>query len=77
MACLCLDETNRLLAEHNTKVSGTIVMPRDGMPGYVMATLVTEKVAPRGKRPVVMALTFCPFCGERYAPIAAEAEARG
>ena len=45
-----------------------IALSRDRSEGYVTVTLVTEKIAPRGKRPVVMAPTFCPLCGERYRP---------
>lgn len=74
MACDCLTQTNALLAENNTRLPGTIALPHNGVPGYVTVTLLTEKVAPRGKRPVVMAPTFCPFCGERYVPLAAVAE---
>lgn len=68
MACDCLENANKLLAEHNTKLSETIALSRDRSEGYVTVTLVTEKIAPRGKRPVVMAPTFCPLCGERYRP---------
>ena len=72
MACDCLETANKLLAEHNTKLSETIALSRDRSEGYVTVTLATEKVAPRGKRPVVMAPTFCPLCGVRYRPEATE-----
>jgi hypothetical protein len=74
MACDCLENANKLLAEHNTKLSETIALSCDRSEGYVTVTLVTEKIAPRGKRPVVMAPTFCPLCGERYRPEAAAVE---
>ncbi len=66
MACECIDTVNKLLSEHNTKVSETIVFCRDGSPSFTTVFLAVEKIAPRGKRPAVMAPTFCPFCGVRY-----------
>ena len=45
MACDCLENANKLLAEHNTKLSETIALSRDRSAGYVTVTLVTEKRA--------------------------------
>lgn len=70
MACDCLHKTNAFLAEHNTRLPATVTLPLNGEPSREMVTLLTEKIAPRGKRPVVMAPTYCPFCGVPYRPIA-------
>lgn len=77
MACDCIPEMNGLLAEHNTEIRPTIVFGTKERPGFTCVTIVTEKIAPRGKRAVVPLPTYCPFCGEAYAFTAADADAGG
>ena len=53
MACDCITEMNAALAERNTKIQPTIVFGTSERPGFTTVTIVTEKIAPRGKRGVV------------------------
>lgn len=74
MACDCIDVMDAKLAEHNTRLVGTLVFPRDGSPSYTKVTLSTEKLNTRSRVVASAWATFCPFCGERYVPLAAVAE---
>lgn len=62
MACNCLQDMNKLLAEHNGRVCETIMWST----GDVRPTLMIEKIKPRGKQPPAALPSFCPFCGVAY-----------
>ncbi len=73
MACTCIEEMNGKLAEHNTRIMGTICWPRDPETGasgqpYDTITIQTEKIWPRKRERASALATFCPFCGTRYVP---------
>lgn len=65
MACTCLTDFDVKLAEHNTRLSRTIVLHP---PGGIFPTIQVEKINTRGKKAVMAIPTFCPFCGVAYAP---------
>lgn len=58
--CGCIEDVNKLLAEHNT----TLVLP---ILGKRRPFIETDKIESkkRGKPPLMQA-SFCPFCGEKY-----------
>lgn len=68
MACECIDVMDAKLAEHNTRLTGTFVFPRDGSPSFTQVTLTTEKLNTRNRVKASAWATFCPFCGVRYRP---------
>ena len=74
--CTCLKEFNEQLREHNTEITVTFGIPRDGSPMYIRPKISTEKIETRKRvGPVLVVPTFCPFCGTRYEPKpAAQAE---
>ena len=56
----CNAKVDALLKERNTRLVVSFLNPH-------VAVLRTEIVeAGRGRRPVAMFATHCPFCGERY-----------
>jgi hypothetical protein len=77
MACDCIAEMNAALRERNTKIQPTIIFGTADRPGFTTVTIVTEKIAPRGKRAAVPLPSFCPFCGTAYDFAASDAEAGG
>lgn len=71
--CTCLSNFNEMLKEHNTEIDITFSVPRDGGPMRAFPKISTSKIETRKRvGPVIAAPTFCPFCGQRYEPKAAE-----
>lgn len=69
MTCECIAEMDAKLAEHNTRLCVTFGFPRDGSPASVYPYLKTEKIETRKRVGPALAIpSFCPFCGESYAP---------
>jgi hypothetical protein len=62
--CDCIDDVNKHLAKHNTR----IMLPIWTGNGVIKPFVETEKVdtKKRGK-PRRMFAAHCPFCGEKYA----------
>lgn len=61
MACDCISETNKLLAEHNTVLVTTMFRKPDAV------VVATDKLASKQRgKPALMIASFCPFCGEPY-----------
>lgn len=74
MACNCIDSVNELLKPHNSELVHTL-----GFGGTPCRTVIqTSKIASkqRGQAKAMLA-TFCPFCGERYAPAPPSPESSG
>lgn len=66
MACNCIEEMDRKLEPHNTKLGVTFGFGRDGS-CYTLPHINTEKMVKRTRVGPALAIpTFCPFCGERY-----------
>ncbi|KPH62306.1 hypothetical protein [Novosphingobium sp. ST904] len=67
--CTCLSKFNEMLKKHNTEIDVTFTIPRDGGPMRALPKIATSKIETRKRvGPVIAAPTFCPFCGQRYAP---------
>lgn len=68
MKCECVDEVDKKLAEHNTRLTKAIVFADRGTNPNLM--LRTEQIETgRGKKKAVsMFLSCCPFCGMKYEP---------
>lgn len=65
--CNCVDDFNRSLADHNTRIVETLGFPRDGSPAFSRPTITTEKIETRKRGGPAIALpSFCPFCGTPY-----------
>lgn len=61
--CDCIDAVNAKLAEHNTQLEINLL----ARPVHVMvATCKLVWGPPRRGKPVLMAATYCPFCGVAY-----------
>ena len=72
--CDCIDDVDKVLAEHNGRLDLTINLST----GRAWPTLLVEKKDPKvRKRPPTMVPTHCPFCGEKYEVDAVPEEAGG
>lgn len=67
MTCTCVETINEHLKERNTRLSQAWVI---GERHDDQLMLVTEQIETgRGKqKAATMFLTYCPFCGRKYAP---------
>jgi hypothetical protein len=71
MTCNCIDTVNEKLASRNTRLTQALVFGDCQHDGLMLETEQVE--TGRGKQKAVsMFLTFCPFCGTKYAAEAAE-----
>jgi hypothetical protein len=77
VGCECIEQTDKLLAEHNTRLG--LNFQWDRKTGVctssiaIQTEIVTKK---RGARPMALLATFCPICSRRYLA-APPAEATG
>jgi len=61
--CNCIEEANKALEPHKTRLSGGITMQ-----GRFVLCVATERTdMNKRKHPMNVFCTFCPFCGERFA----------
>ncbi|MBB3453939.1 redox-regulated HSP33 family molecular chaperone [Rhizobium sp. BK313] len=66
MTCTCVETINEKLKEHNTRLTQAWVLGGTTHPGLMLQTDQIE--TGRGKpKAVAMFLTYCPFCGTKYA----------
>lgn len=69
--CECIAQMDAKLAPLNTKLSLTFSFGRNGGPSYTLPTIETKKIESRKRGgPALAIASFCPFCGEAYAPAA-------
>ena len=62
--CNCIEQINKLLEEHNTRLALGINMRTGKSTG---ARIAVEKIeSKKRKGPVDMYASYCPFCGEKY-----------
>jgi len=67
MACNCITDVNRKLADHNSQIVCTLF----GQPSRCV--IETTKLDPKKRgRPQAMLASFCPFCGAAYRPAPAQ-----
>ena len=66
-SCDCLEQFAAKLKEHNTEISVTFSIPRDGSAMKMLPRIATNKIEARKRvGPMLVVPTFCPFCGNRY-----------
>ncbi|KAA3518865.1 hypothetical protein GOZ96_04975 [Agrobacterium vitis] len=66
MTCTCIEAVNEKLETRNTRLSQAMMFGECDHPGLMLETCQIE--TGRGKpKAVSMFLTFCPFCGVKYA----------
>jgi hypothetical protein len=66
MTCTCIGTVNEKLVERNTRLTQAMMFGKSDHPGLMLETEQIEKG--RGKaKACAMFLSFCPFCGTRYA----------
>lgn len=74
MACDCFDKMNATAEALNVRMISTYYFAKGDQPGFSTPTIETEKIAPRKKGGGRFTLTYCPFCGTRYLPVAEEVD---
>jgi hypothetical protein len=74
--CDCVATINKKLADRNTRIAQAFCLTEDLSGADCIITIATEKVHPRGKRPVAVLATFCPFCGTEIPRSDAKTEGR-
>lgn len=62
MACDCISEMNKMLAEHNTVLVTTMFRKPD------VTVVATDRIqSQRGsKKAALVVASFCPFCGDEH-----------
>ena len=66
MGCNCITEFDAKLAEHNSRLQ--VIFPFGAGEMTTRVRIGTEKINTRNRTSMGAVATFCPFCGERYAP---------
>lgn len=64
--CDCIAKANEHLREHNTKIELPMWSASGVLAPFVQTMKLDEKK--RGK-PTMIFASYCPFCGEKYAPL--------
>lgn len=68
MSCTCIDDVNAKLASRNTRLTQAMMLGKADHPGLMLETEQIE--TGRGKqKPVSVFLSYCPFCGGKYAAV--------
>ena len=62
--CKCIHKVSDELAKFNTTLRTTIALKKGGVARVFVSTEEIEHR--RGKRPVTLVASFCPFCGKEY-----------
>ena len=65
--CNCISVFEEELVEHNTAFDKVIYFVKPDMHMESTIQLMVKKINPRGPKPVRLFLSYCPFCGERWA----------
>lgn len=67
--CDCVDDVNKMLEKENTFLEKVSLLNMKTGTCRESIHLVTGKLDRKKKgKAKVMLVTFCPFCGQRYAP---------
>jgi hypothetical protein len=66
--CKCVERVNKQLAEHNTRLDELSMMNMTTGKCRQSIHVATCKIERRKGKAKKMLVTFCPFCGKRYAP---------
>jgi hypothetical protein len=66
MTCKCIETVNKdLRKNHNTELVWLMTVKPNAPTRCVVDTQV--HVSKRGAKPLMVAATYCPFCGSKYA----------
>lgn len=64
--CDCVEAGNKVLAEKNTRIiMGDVIDPRKGTITSRMLVYTAIIDIKRGRTPLKVFATYCPFCGEK------------
>jgi len=66
MTCNCIEQIDKHLAGHNSKLEVGFTFGTEDRPGYEFPALSTEKINKRNRDRMSVIPTFCPFCGLKY-----------
>jgi hypothetical protein len=71
MNCDCIETVDKKLADKNLALDTSIVFGKDMSTADAVLTISTHwkdsSKKKRGKKPTMLLVTFCPFCGTRAA----------
>lgn len=73
MSCECVETINEKLKPYNTRLTQAMMLQECAHPGLMLQTDQIE--SGRGKKKAVsIFLSYCPFCGNKYAQLSPNKE---